>query len=341
MLSPRNGKANASWILEGVPPWETTPSFVTIERSKDGSFHYMVNGASELFIGMGYNPIYRYLSQEERGANYHRDFQMLCKAGVNHIIGWDTDKWYEQDKFDELTLDIAHKYGIGILMPFYLPPEGDYTNEEFQSQLIDEATAKIERFKGHPALRMWGVGNEILTEMPAEMHGDFLTFYSKIADMFHEMDPNHPVVYRDAEDYFMPEISGTIMAPLEERPWLLYGMNIYSLELERILDEWPQWGLERPLFITEFGADPSWEGRRSINYVSMWRMIRLHPEYVFGGAPYAWTTEGPEPVDKIWGLMDADIQPVDDAFNQLSQDWLREPGAAGRDCEHDVTTSTR
>lgn len=336
LFSPRNGKANAFWILEGIAPWDVPPSFVTIERSEEGTFSYVVNGSPELFVGIGYNPIYRYLSQEERAANYHRDFRLLCETGVNHIIGWDTDKWYEQDKFDELTLDIANRYGIGVLMPFYLPPEGDYASQEFQNQLIEEAAIKIERFKNHPTLRMWGVGNEVLTEMPQEMHTDFLMFYSSLAGMFHEMDPDHPVIYRDAEVNFMPEISSLLLNPAEERPWLLYGMNIYSLELERILDEWPAWEIDRPLFITEFGADPSWEGGRALNYVSMWRMIRSHPDFALGGAPYAWTTEGPEPVDKIWGLMDSNSQPVDETFHQLSQDWLREPGAAAKDCNPDT-----
>ncbi|MDP2727782.1 MAG: hypothetical protein Q8P59_09590, partial [Dehalococcoidia bacterium] len=74
-----------------------TPSIVMVENLGDGSFRYLVNGEPQVFIGMGYNPIYRYLSDEERAANYNRDFRILCKAGVNQITGWDADKGYEQD----------------------------------------------------------------------------------------------------------------------------------------------------------------------------------------------------------------------------------------------------
>lgn len=326
LIWSRNGKANASWALEGVAPWEATPSFVTVDQPKQGVFRYLVNGSPQLFIGMGYNPIYRYLSMEERAANYHRDFQVLCQARVNHIIGWDFDKGYEQDKFDKTTLDTAHQYGLGVLMPFYLPPDGDYRDEAFTQGLMDEAAEKIARFRRHPALRMWGVGNEVLSEMPRSMRPAFGRFYLRLADLFHELDPNHPVIYREAEDFFVPAISAVLQSHSTERPWLLYGMNIYSMELERTLDEWPEQGLQRPLFVTEFGAEPDWDGGREINYLSMWRMIRAHPEYVLGGAPYVWTIHGPEPTDLKWGLMDADGQPLDNTFEQLAEDWRREQG---------------
>lgn len=328
----RNGRTNAEWALQGVPLWVPAPSYVTVETHEPDGYSYKVNGSPQLFIGMGYNPIYRELSEQERAARYHRDFRMLCEANVNHITGWDKDKGYEQDKFDELTLDIAHQYGIGVVLAFYLSPEGDYRDQAFLQGLKRLALEKIERFKSHPALRMWGVGNEVLTEMPRSMHGAFGRFYIQLADLFHELDPNHPVIYREAEDAFVSRISRVLERSGVPRPWFLYGMNVYNLDLELLLDRWPQYGLG-PLFISEFGAEPSWAGGRAVNYVNMWRMIRAHPGYAMGGAPYVWGTEGPEPTDKKWGLMDAESRPVDETFEQLVQEWRREEGAAERDCD--------
>jgi len=126
----RNGKATAQWTIQGVAPWDPTPSYVEVQKLNETSFTYLVNGSPQVFIGMGYNPIYRDLPAEQRDANYRRDFRILCEAGVNHITGWDADKGYEQDKFDELTLDIADEYGIGVIMPFYLAPEANYRDPE-------------------------------------------------------------------------------------------------------------------------------------------------------------------------------------------------------------------
>ena len=300
------------------------PSVVTVEQTIDGSFQYHVNGVSQTFIGIGYNPIYRDLPDEERASNYDRDFTILCEAGVNHITGWDTDKGFEQDKFDEITLDHASKHGLGVVMPFYLPPDGHYEDEEFIQTIMEDAKTKIIRFKDFPALKMWGVGNEVLSEMvyPEEQVA-FSQFYVRLVDMFHELDPQHPVIYREAEDGFATMITQE-WGPPEERPWLLYGTNVYTMELDRLINEWPYTAGSRPLLVTEFGAEPGDTSTRAEGYLAMWRMIRSHPEYVLGGAPYVWTTDGPEPTDSKWGLMDLNGQPVDETFNWLAAEWRKE-----------------
>ena len=87
----------ASTFVTSASAAGNKPSVVTTVKEPDGSYKYLVNGQEQLFIGMGYDPIYRHLPQDQRAANYHRDFQMLSEAGVNTITGWDADKGYEQD----------------------------------------------------------------------------------------------------------------------------------------------------------------------------------------------------------------------------------------------------
>jgi len=301
------------------------PSEVTWVRKADGTYAYLVNGRETVFIGMGYDAIYRYLPDSERQARYERDFKELHDAGVNTITGWDADKGYEQDKFDEITLDTANENGLGVIMPLNLPPEGDYTDPDFVARLMDEGRAKIERFKDHPALRMWGVGNEVFWEMDPEMYPAFEQAYVQIVDMFHEMDPHHPVIYRESEDRYVPEFIDMLRETGDMRPWLLYGMNVYDQDIRPLLSRWPDYELDRPTLISEFGSQGSTPEERVKNYLDMWRGIREYPQYVLGGAPYVWTTVGPEPTDKIWGLMDGNGNPIDGTFAALSQAWLQEP----------------
>jgi len=252
---------------------------------------------------------------------------MLKEAGVNTINGWDADKGYEQDKFDELTLDTANDYGIGVVMPLNLPPEGDYEDPQFVAGLMDEARAKVARFKDHPALRVWGVGNEVFWEMDPDMYPAFQQAYLKIADLFHRLDPNHPVIYREAEDRYVPQFAEMLQDSGDMRPWLLYGMNVYDKDVRPILRDWPDYELDRPVLVSEFGAEGDTPEERAQGYLDMWRGIREFPQYVIGGAPYVWTTEGPEPTDEIWGLMDGESRPVDGTFALLSQAWRQEPTA--------------
>jgi beta-galactosidase/beta-glucuronidase len=308
------------------------PTVVSTGAPPDGHYSYLVNGQPQLFIGMGYNPMYGRLPYDQRAGRYYRDFKVLCQAGVNTITGWDSDKGYQQDTFDELTLDSAQKYGIGVVMPIYLPVDGTYNDAQFTNQLLTDTTAKVTKYKNHPALRMWGVGNEVLGFMQPAMQPAFASFFLQLVDRVRSLDQNHPVIYRDAEDWPLPAISKALAESGDRRPWLLYGMNIYNQDPGPLLDRWPGYGFDRPLFVSEFGSQPSGGVDRAQGYAGMWRSIRARGDFVLGGAPYVWTTEGPEPTDKIWGLMNADGQPIDGTFDALRQLWLTEPGANHSNC---------
>ncbi len=324
-----------SWgdVAGAADPKAPGPSIVSIQRVPDGSYRYVVNGQARILIGMGYNPIYRQLTDAQRAARYDRDFAMLCQAGVNTILGWDADKGYQQDKFDQLTLDSASRHDLGVVMPFYLPAEGTYLDPVFLNQLIDQAKAKVMRYKDHPALRMWGVGNEVLDDMQeATMAEPFATFYAWLADVVHALDPNHPVIFRGAEDTHTATMAEAAGRDGKDRPWLVFGANIYSDRLAQMLGAWPSRSFNKPLFVTEFGAEENWPGGRAAGYRDMWRLIRSHPEYVLGGAPYAWTIAGPEPTDPKWGLMDLNARPADSSFSLLSAEWAREAQNKGRRC---------
>jgi beta-galactosidase/beta-glucuronidase len=311
---------------------DSVPTPVSTAKTGEGKYAYLVNGQPQLLVGMGYNPTYGHLSFADRAASYLRDFRTLCQAGVNTITGWDSDKGYMQDTFDQLTLDSAYQHGLGVVMPFFLPKDGDYLDPQFTNQLMASAAAKIARYKDHPAIRMWGVGNEVLNDMPPAMDAAFVHFYLGLADLFHASDPNHPVIYREAEDRWVPLIAQALQDSGDMRPWLLYGMNIYDKDPAPLLQQWPSYGLDRPLFISEFGWEGASPADRAAGYASMWRSIRSFPDYVLGAAPYAWSIAGPEPTDEKWGLMNASGQPVDGTFDALQQLWRAEPGVKHGSC---------
>src|SRR5205085_6295213 len=143
-----------------------------------------------------------------------------------------------------------------------------------------------------------------------------------LIDKVHSLDPNHPVIYREAEIPMVPTIVDALKASGDMRPWFLYGTNIYGKDPSGILDAWPAFGLDRPLVVSEFGWDAPFGDGRAQGYLAMWRAIRARSTYVMGGAPYVWTVKGPEPVDAKWGLMSPASTPVDATFGTLSAAWL-------------------
>jgi hypothetical protein len=98
------------------------------------------------------------------------------------------------------------------------------------------------------------------------------------------------------------------------RPWLIYGVNAYTPRLAEILTSWPSHDWDVPLLVSEFAPGGMSPSDRPVGFRSMWKMIRGANGWVLGGAVYAWTTDGPEEVDRVFGLVDADGTPVDGAF---------------------------
>ena len=119
-------------------------------------FTYRVNGQPTVIRGMGYTPRYACLPTEERRRRYERDFARMRAIGVNTLEGW------FQDQFDEVTLDAAHAHGLGVIMPFELNQDYDYADPAARESFRAQIRAWVLRYRDHPAVRMWGPGNENL-----------------------------------------------------------------------------------------------------------------------------------------------------------------------------------
>ena len=293
------------------------PSHVEISGSAY-QFQYLVNGEPVTIKGMGLNTQYAsQLSPEDRAAQLDSDMAALSALGVNTVLGWDPAE------FDGTLLDAAERHGIGVVMPFGLDPDADYANPSVRQQLHDQVLARVMQYRGYPALRMWGLGNEILhkivhpawvgpqdphQEVEAEAFSDWLI---QTADDIHAVDPDHPVTYRDAEDAFV----GWVVAAVQRdgntpRPWFVYGTNCYTAYLGDIVDRWPSMGMASPLWVSEFSPGGVAAPDRPDGFSTMWGYITRHPEWVLGGGVYAWTRNGPEGVDRNFGLTDDGV-PVD------------------------------
>ena len=293
------------------------PSHVEVVGS-NYQYQYLVNGEPQVIKGMGMNTQYAsQLSPDARASQLESDMASLSALGVNTVLGWDPAE------FDEVLLDAAERHGIGVVMPFDLDPEADYTDPAVRQQLHDQVMAWVERYKRHPALRMWGLGNEVLhkivhpawvgpqdpqRERNAEAFSDWLV---QTADDVHVADPDHPVTYRSAEDAFVPWVVAALKrAGGGPRPWFVFGTNCYQEYLSKIVDNWAASGMPAALWVSEFAPGGMAVPDRPDGFQTMWGYVRRHPDWVLGGAVYAWTRNGPDGVDRHFGLTDDGV-PVD------------------------------
>ena len=299
------------WFAEAIP------SRVEIVQS-DGGFVYLVNGTPQVIKGMGINTQYHSeLSPSDRRARLDADLTEMHEMGVNTLVGWDPAE------FDSILLDAAQGLGIGVVLPFELSPDTDYTDPSIRADLTTRVLAWVNQYRDYPALRMWGLGNEILHKIvhpawvgPQDPHQAaearaFSDWLVETADAIHAADPNHPVTYRDAEDAFVGWISRALERhPAESRPWFIYGTNCYQNYLSSIVDNWPDQGTGLALWVSEFAPGGLAIPDRPPAFSEMWGYIRRHPDWVLGGSVYAWTRNGPEEIDRNLGLTD-DGKPVD------------------------------
>jgi len=314
----------------GAAPGQTHS--VRIAQTAEGRWQYLVDGHPKVIRGVGYNPQYAALPTTQRARVYQRDFSAIRSVGANTIEGW------FENQFDEVTLASAAQNGLGVILPFELNQDWDYSDPVLQTDILARVSDWVVRYRGAPALRMWAPGNENIhrvlypqwvsqEQVPAARARAqaFAAFLPRLVDRIHELDPNHPVLYRDAEDVYLGWLRPGFETSEVTRPWLVYGANVYSeTRLDEIIARWPDQWIGGPLLISEFGPAGRGPDARAVGYLHDWQRIRARPGVVLGGLAYTWATNGPEDLDRVFGLVDADGKPTDAALSALAAAYLND-----------------
>jgi hypothetical protein len=278
-----------------------------------GRFLQVVDGLPTPVRGVGYNLPFREITPAQRAERLRRDFALMRRVGVNTVIGWD------QEGFDRELLDVAQANGLGVVMHFELKPTWDYADPAVRERLLDEIGAWVDAYRDHPAVRMWGVGNEVMLNFDADQSRAFAEFYVDVYRTVRAHDTLHPVIYREAEEvrvpFFRDAFESAGITPIA----FVFGMNFYTPRIDEALADWSEIGFDVPVMISEFapaGASPM---TRPAGWRDLWGRVMKHEPLVLGVAPYAWTTDGPEAVDRIFGLTDAGGRPVDGSLAQIQR----------------------
>jgi hypothetical protein len=324
----------AAPALGPAPAGGGRPSHVSVEGGRY-RFSLHLDGGPYVVRGMGYNPRTEGWAETDRRALLERDFQLMAAAGINTVIGWNPAE------LDGLALDVAAQSGLGLVLPFDFDFGADYRAHEARVVVSRQVLAWIQRYREHPAVRFWGIGNEVLqrvvppswcatppTDEAAERARAFASLLLEVIDQVHVLDPYHPILYRDAEIAYASWVGDALGAMPAARPWLVYGINAFTPRLGQILDDWPGQGIDAPVLVSEYGMLGAERGTRAQPLRDLWSTIRTRPRYVLGGAAYVWYADGPEGVDQQFGLVDPYGLPVDDALDAIRDLYLADASRA-------------
>ncbi|MEJ1960877.1 MAG: glycoside hydrolase family 2 TIM barrel-domain containing protein [Gammaproteobacteria bacterium] len=172
----------------------------------------------------------------------------LVAAGGNSIRTWG------DEKNDPVAFDEAQRHNLTVTAGLWLPhaKEGfDYADPEQVRQLIARMRAYVQRYRSHPALLLWGVGNEM--ETGAEADPNVWKAVEAVAAMVHEVDPHHPTITA------LAEISEAKLESLRKYcPSIdALGVNSYA-SLLSLPERLRQFGWRKPYLLTEFGPAGPW-----------------------------------------------------------------------------------
>ena len=211
-----------------------TPTVVKVEKDETG-YHLLRDGKPYTIKGGG-------------GRVY---LEALKEAGGNSLRTWGEDDL-------EPLLDRAQELGLTVTIGIWLGQERqgfNYSDAESVRREVEKSRGFFRRYRRHPALLMWGLGNEM------EGSGDNPVIWrtvNEIARVAKAEDPDHPTmtVIAEAGGRKIPQFKS--LCPDVD----VLGINSYG-GLQTLPKRLAAAGFDRPYVITEFGPSGPWEVRKT------------------------------------------------------------------------------
>ena len=185
-----------------------------------------------------------------KGAGGDGPKDLLAASGANTFRTWGVGPE------TGALLDEAHALGMTVVVGHWLghPRHGfDYNDLDMVSEQFARVREDVLTYKDHPALLLWGIGNE----MEGFAEGDDAAVWSHVqalAAMIKDHDPNHPTMTVTAEIGGAKVRAVHTICPDVD----IMGINSYG-GLPSVPKRYKRLKGTKPIVITEFGPPGTWE----------------------------------------------------------------------------------
>jgi hypothetical protein len=223
------------------------------------------------------------------------DLGVFAAHGGNSIRTWRTDNAQSTglEQLDEAGL---HNVTVGLCIEIGRERLGfDYDDEAAVARQLEYAREEVLKYKDHPALLFWIIGNEPNLHFENPRVFDAI---NDISEMIHEVDGRHPTTTA------LAGIDANLVRLIDQRaPDLDFiSIQMYGdiVNLPRYLDEM---GFEKPYMVTEWGALGHWEvpktswgapieqnsSEKAAHYLKSYQTaIESDPRYLLGSYVFLW-----------------------------------------------------
>lgn len=261
----------AGLLVAGSPALTAAP--VEVKLLKEGGSWTLVRGGAPYRI---------------QGAGGTAPLAPLAESGANSTRTWGLDQ-LESGRLDE-----AHEAGLTVAVGIWLRHDLDYGDPAQVSDQIRLALEGVRRHKDHPAVLLWGIGNEM------EGSGDNEAVWrhvEELAKRIKEEDPLHPTMTVIAEiggekvrnvHRFCPSID-------------IVGINAYG-GAASLPERYRAAGGTKPYLLAEFGPRGPWDLPRNrfgsvdeesgavkaATYAATYRAVDADRELCLGSYAFKW-----------------------------------------------------
>ncbi|MGE5145288.1 MAG: glycoside hydrolase family 2 TIM barrel-domain containing protein [Candidatus Eiseniibacteriota bacterium] len=183
-----------------------------------------------------------------RGAAGREQLAVLKGLGANTVRSYGGDPGK--------LLDEAERVGLKVIVGLWLehPRRGfDYRNRAAVDAQLAEVRKIVERYRNHPALLAWGIGNEV----EAELEDASLVWpaIEQAAHLVKSLDPHHPTMA------VLQEVGADKVRKIKTAaPSIdIVGVNSYGDAVPTVPARVRAQGWTGPIIVSEFGAVGQWQ----------------------------------------------------------------------------------
>ena len=183
-----------------------------------------------------------------KGAGAKDHFGLLVESGANSIRIWSTN--------NKALLDSAHYNGLTVTLGLHVRPERsgmDYNNEYAVKGQIEYLKNEVLKYKDHPALLVWGIGNEVDLK-----YSNFKVWETIeiLAKFIKEVDPNHPTMtviagVDPSKAFYIKKYCPSVD---------ILGLNVYG-SIENAGANLRKFNWDKPYIVSEWGVNGPFEAR--------------------------------------------------------------------------------
>ncbi|MAW30655.1 MAG: hypothetical protein CMD15_01935 [Flavobacteriales bacterium] len=185
-----------------------------------------------------------------KGAGAKDHFDLLVQSGANSIRVWSTN--------NKAYLDSAHHHGLTVTLGLHVRPERsgmDYNDEYAVKGQIEYLKNEVLKYKDHPALLIWGIGNEVDLR-----YSNFKVWETIeiIAKFIKEVDPNHPTMtviagVDPSKAFYIKKYCPSID---------ILGLNVYG-SIENAGENLRKFNWDKPYIVSEWGVNGPFEAKKT------------------------------------------------------------------------------